>query len=282
MQAIRSIKSLRRAVNQAKSKGKTVGFVPTMGALHQGHLSLVRRSKKENTLTVMSIFVNPTQFGPKEDFAKYPRNLRRDKLFAKKEKVDILFLPSAVDIYPKGYTTGVEVGKMADGLCGRFRPGHFKGVATVVAKLLNIVSPDVMYLGQKDAQQAVILQRMVKDLNFPLHIKVLPTVREKSGLALSSRNTYLNPDERKRAAVIFQSLRRARALIQKGERRATTLTAMMRAMISRQRPAKIDYIECRDANTLDSVSRLKGKVLIALAVWFGKTRLIDNTVVSVR
>src|SRR3990167_6220142 len=206
MKIIRSARNLTKLIARFKSQRKKIGFVPTMGFLHKGHTALLRRCRKENDISILSIFVNPAQFSPTEDYRRYPRDLNHDKFFAKKENVDIIFYPSVDDMYPKRYRTFVEVERLSNELCGRFRPGHFKGVATIVAKLLHIVSPDVMYLGQKDAQQAMLLTKMVEDLNFPTRIKILPTVREKDGLAMSSRNRYLNPQERKIAVALFQAL----------------------------------------------------------------------------
>ncbi len=282
MRVVKSAKAMQRLSARLRLQNKKIGFVPTMGYLHKGHMSLVKKSTKENDVTVMSIFVNPKQFGPREDFAKYPRNLQRDKLFAKKEKVDILFLPSADDMYKKDYLTYVGVEKIKDCLCGPFRPGHFRGVATVVAKLLNIVSPGTLYLGQKDAQQAIIIKRMVEDLNFSISVKVLPTVREKDGLAMSSRNSYLQPHERKIADTLYKALQYGKRLIYAGERSGANVLKAIKAQIEKEHKFKIDYIECRDAETLNSLNRLRGKVLIAVAAWLGKTRLIDNTVVSVQ
>ena len=206
MQIIRSPQEMHRALKRLKQKGKTVGFVPTMGALHEGHASLLRRARKDHDICVLSIFVNPKQFGPKEDFKKYPRPAKEDMALAKKEKVDIIFYPSAKEMYPPDFLTAVEVEGLSDVLCGQFRPGHFRGVTTVVAKLLNIVSPDEMYLGQKDAQQAVIIKRMVANLNFATTISVCPTIREADGLALSSRNKFLTSAQRSEAANIYRSL----------------------------------------------------------------------------
>ncbi len=282
MLVIKSIKRMQEVSRRLTKQGKTIGFVPTMGFLHRGHMSLVEKSLKENDITILSIFVNPTQFGPKEDFSKYPRDFKKDYSLSKQNNVDILFCPSADDMYQTKHLVYVGVEEMADCLCGRFRPGHFQGVTTVVAKLLNIVLPRVMYLGQKDAQQAIILTKMVSDLNFPTKVKTCPTVRENDGLAMSSRNVYLNPDERKRAAILYKSLRRAKSLIQNGERRADKILSATRAMIQTQNPTKIDYIECRNATTLGPLSRIKGNVLIAMAVWFSKTRLIDNIIIKTR
>ncbi|MBI3314729.1 MAG: pantoate--beta-alanine ligase, partial [Candidatus Omnitrophica bacterium] len=244
---IRSIAQLRRVLNAARRCGQTIGFVPTMGYFHDGHLGLMRRAKKDNDLCVVSIYVNPKQFAPHEDFRRYPKDLRRDLALARKEKVDIIFLPSDNVIYPKGYLTTIDVEKLSRALCGKFRPGHFKGVATVVAKLLNIVQPHVLYLGQKDAQQAVVLKTMVRDLDLPVAVRVVPTVREKSGLAMSSRNVYLSADQRCRAAVLYRALKFSKARISAGERSAGSIVRSMTQMIRRQSGAKIQYVACVDA-----------------------------------
>ena len=267
-------------MKKAKAAGKTVGFVPTMGALHDGHRSLLRRCRRENDIVVLSIFVNPKQFAPMEDFAKYPRRERADKMLAKKEKVDILFMPSGKEMYPEGYLTYIEVERMTQGLCGRSRPGHFRGVTTVVGKLLNIVMPDVLYLGQKDVQQAAVLTRMTRDLNFPVTVKICPTVREADGLAMSSRNQYLSVSQRKEAAVLYRSLREARQSVAAGNRLASAIISRIRSRIARESSGRIDYIECVDADTLMPLKRIQGKAIVALAVWFGKTRLIDNIIVQ--
>jgi len=279
MRTIRSIKTLRRFLRQAKRQGKTVGFVPTMGFLHTGHCSLLRKCRKENDVVVLSIFVNPKQFGKNEDFSQYPRDLKHDEILAKKENVDIMFHPSEKEMYPTGHRTEVKVKELSEMLCGRFRPGHFAGVATVVAKLINIVAPDGIYLGQKDAQQAVIIRRMVQDLNFPTMIKVLPTVREKDGLAMSSRNSYLDPTQRSQAPILYQALTAAKTAILKGERNPRTVCDMVRSLIRAKTESPIDYVACIDAETLQPLKTIRGTVLIALAVWFGKARLIDNILV---
>ena len=285
MKIIKDINSVRRNILFAKSRGKKIGFVPTMGYLHEGHASLLRQCKKENDISVLSVFVNPKQFGPNEDFKEYPRDYKKDELLAKKEKVDIIFHPSIKEMYPdersepSGYLTSVEVERLGNCLCGKSRPGHFKGVTTVVAKLLNIVSPDVLYLGQKDAQQVVIIRTMMEDLNFPSNVKVLATVREKDGLAMSSRNRYLTPLERKEAPILFQALRSAKEKILDGERNPDRIIEMIRSMISKNSNGRIDYIECLKAKTLEPMIALSGEVLIALAVWFNQTRLIDNILV---
>ena len=282
MRIIRTIKQMQQWALAAKRKGKTIGFVPTMGYFHEGHLSLLRKSKKENDVTVVSIFVNPIQFGPKEDLTKYPRDFKRDELFAKKENVDIIFYPSAVEMYPNRYLTYVDVQKMSEGLCGEFRPGHFRGVATIVAKFLNIVTPRTMYLGQKDAQQAAILKKMVKDLNFLLQVKVLPTVREQSGLALSSRNSYLTREQLAQAAILYRTLRWAKKNILSGERRAQRLTGQIKNMIEKNSSLKVEYVACVNAEELTALKTLRGNILIALAAYLGQTRLIDNITVRIR
>ena len=282
MRVVKTVKALRRLLDQARSKGKTIGFVPTMGYLHDGHASLLRHSVKENDATVLSIFVNPKQFGPKEDLKNYPRDYKNDEKLAKKENVDIIFYPSADEIYPTGYLTKVEVEDLSNKLCGRLRPGHFRGVTTVVAKLINMVTPDTMYLGQKDAQQALIIQKMVEDLNFRLNVKIIPTVREADGLAMSSRNSYLSPEERRQAPILYQVLQEARQKILAGERGAAKIIESMRKAIGDCSTGIVDYIECVDMNNLNSVDKINANVLIALAVYFGRARLIDNIVVKVQ
>ncbi len=280
MRVIRSVRSIQQFIKKAKSAGKTVGFVPTMGALHDGHRSLLRRCRRDNGIVVLSVFVNPKQFGPKEDFAKYPRRERADKELAKEEKVDIMFVPSAKEMYPEGYCTYIEVEKMTRVLCGKFRPGHFKGVTTVVGKLLNIVTPDVLYLGRKDAQQTAVVTRMVQDLNFDVTVRVCPTVREADGLAMSSRNQYLTGREHKQAAVLYRSLKEARQSVIAGNHSVTAIIGKIRSRIRRETSGRIDYVECVDAGTVMPLKRIQGKAMIALAVWFGKTRLIDNIIVQ--
>jgi len=280
MRIIRSTSSLQQLIKKIKLTGRTVGFVPTMGALHEGHRALLRRCRRENDIVVLSVFVNPKQFGPKEDLAKYPRREHDDKKLAKKEKVDIIFLPSVKEMYPEGYVTYIEVERMTQALCGRSRPGHFKGVTTVVGKLLNIVMPDRLYLGQKDAQQAAVLARMTRDLSFSVTVKICPTVREPDGLAMSSRNEYLTVDQRKEAAVLYRALRETRRSVTAGDRSAKMIVNKIRSRITRESSGRIDYVECVDADTLAPLKRIQGKTLIALAVWFGKTRLIDNIVVQ--
>ena len=273
---------MQEAVQKLKRQNKRIGFIPTMGYLHEGHLSLLRKSRKENDVTILSIFVNPTQFGPGEDFRKYPRDIKKDELLAKKEKIDIIFYPSVEEMYPTGFLTYVDVKKTADVLCGRFRPGHFRGVATIVAKLLNVVCPDVLYFGAKDAQQAVIIKQMVRNLNFSVKVKTLPIVREHDGLAMSSRNKYLTPPERAEATVLFQSLQAAKKKIRTGTKSATIIQSTIKNMVRKKPSCKVQYIECVNAETLQPLSKLKGNILIALAVHVGKTRLIDNITVHVK
>ncbi len=279
MKIIRSLKIMTQFSLVNKHKGKAIGFVPTMGALHQGHLSLIRRAHKENDMVVVSIFVNPIQFGFGEDFKKYPRDLKRDANLCRKEGVDAIFYPNAKNMYGNNYGTYITVSRLSEVLCGKSRPGHFKGVATVVAKLFNIVQPDKAYFGQKDAQQAIIIKKMVEDLNMPLKIKVMPTVREKDGLAMSSRNAYLNPLERKNALVLPQAFKIAKALIKNGVRDSGRVIRQIKSLITHKGLARIDYIAIVDAKNLRPVKRIVKGSLIALAVRIGKTRLIDNLLV---
>jgi pantoate--beta-alanine ligase len=259
---------------------RPVGFVPTMGYLHEGHLVLVRRAKVENPSVVVSIFVNPTQFGPHEDFKSYPRDPERDLAMLEKEGTDIIFMPSADEIYPPNFNSWVDVGRITERLEGASRPGHFRGVATVVAKLFNIVQPDRAYFGQKDAQQLLVIKKMAADLDMNLEVVAVPTVREPDGLAMSSRNTYLNPEERKQAAVLYQALTLAQRLFSQGEKDAKAIRQKMTELIQKQPLAKIDYISIADAQTLDELDKVKPPALVSMAVRFGKTRLIDNVVVG--
>jgi pantoate--beta-alanine ligase len=257
-----------------------LGFVPTMGFLHEGHLVLVRRARAENPSVAVSIFVNPTQFGPKEDFARYPRDRERDLALLEKEGTDVVFMPSAEEMYPPGFNSWVEVGKLTERLEGAARPGHFRGVATVVAKLFNIVRPDKAYFGQKDAQQLLVIKKMATDLDMGIKVVAVPTVREPDGLAMSSRNTYLNIEERKQAAVLYQALNLAQKLYAEGEKDAKAILRQMTALIQRQPLADIKYISIADGETLDELDRVKPPALVSMAVRFGKTRLIDNVVVG--
>ncbi|MBI9013725.1 MAG: pantoate--beta-alanine ligase [Clostridiales bacterium] len=277
MKIIHSVEALRQAVKTEKKVGKSVGFVPTMGFLHEGHMSLVKAAKKDNDFVVASIFVNPTQFGENEDLDAYPKDLEGDQNKLEQEGVDILFYPTVEEMYPKGYSTYVSVeGDMTGVLCGSSRPGHFRGVATIVTKLFNMVAPDRAYFGQKDAQQVSVIERMVKDLNMDLEIIPCPIHREADGLAMSSRNTYLNEKERKDALVLSQSLFEAKETILSGERRANKIIEGIIDKISTVDYAIIDYVEIVDALTLHKIDEIKGDILIAIAVKVGKPRLIDN------
>jgi pantoate--beta-alanine ligase len=273
---LNTIQEVRRAVAAARSRRKRVGLVPTMGALHAGHVSLIRAARADNDIVVVSIFVNPTQFGPNEDLSRYPRPLDKDLGICVAEKVDIAFTPEVAEMYPAGATTIVEVQKLQDLLCGASRPGHFRGVATVVLKLFNIVQPDVAYFGQKDAQQAQIIRQMVRDLDVPVEVRVGPIVREPDGLALSSRNAYLTAEERRHAPALFKALEAARQRIREGERNPEVIQNVLVDRIAATPGARLDYAAVVDADTLRPFERLQGEVLLALAVRFGSTRLIDN------
>ncbi len=267
---------LREAVAVARRLGKTVGFVPTMGALHAGHVSLIDAARAADRFVVVSIFVNPTQFGPREDFASYPRPLERDLEMCGAAGVDLAFTPDAAAMYPPGFQTFVNVSELSTVLEGASRPDHFRGVATVVLKLFNLVQPDRAYFGQKDAQQVRVLQQMVRDLNVPVEVVVRPTVREPDGLALSSRNQYLDADQRREAVALNWALEAAEAAIRAGERDPAVIERMMARRIAATPGAVLDYAAAADADTLKSVGPLRGTVLLALAVKFGGTRLIDN------
>ncbi len=276
MRTVKSVSTMKALAREWRREGKRIGFVPTMGYLHEGHLSLVRESKARTDVTVVSIFVNPTQFGPNEDFSKYPRDLAKDSAYLKEAGVDALFYPEAAEIYPPGYRTSVEVEGLQDKLCGRSRPGHFRGVATVVLKLFDIVGPDFAFFGAKDAQQVLIIERMAADLDLDVEVVTCPIVREPDGLALSSRNAYLGPAERRAARVLSTSLRWAEKAVAAGERDAARLVAGIRGVIEAEPLARIDYAEAVDPGTLEPVAELRGEVLVALAVFIGSTRLIDN------
>ncbi|MFH1505047.1 MAG: pantoate--beta-alanine ligase [Candidatus Omnitrophota bacterium] len=277
-----NIKKVREMSNAPIGKSRAVGFVPTMGALHQGHLSLVKRAKKECDFVVVSIFINPIQFGPKEDLQCYPRNFKKDIQLLKKEGVDLVFSPKIKQMYSNNFSIFVDEIELSQALCGRARPGHFKGVATVVTKLFNIVRPDIAYFGQKDYQQALVIKRMVRDLNFPVKIKVLPTVREKDNLAMSSRNIYLKPKARQDSLCLYQALDLAKKLIEKGQRRPKIVLEKMREVITSKSLAKIDYIAIVDAENLRELKVIKGKALIALAVYIDSIRLIDNAILNIK
>lgn len=280
MQVIDSIQRMAMLSKILKKDSKTIGFVPTMGYLHDGHLSLIKTAKKHTDVAVVSVFVNPKQFSPSEDLEKYPRDLKRDEEAARLAGADVLFNPSAEDMYPEGYATYVDVERLSSSLCGQARPGHFKGVATVVTKLFGIVKPDIAYFGQKDAQQSIIIKKMADDLNMDVDIKVLPTVRERDGLAMSSRNIYLSEKERKDALALSQALSKAESAVKSGERDASKIIKMMEGIIKEKPAARIDYIEAVDTKNLRPVDAISGETLIALAVFIGKTRLIDNVTVN--
>jgi len=267
---------LRKTLAAVRREGKRIGLVPTMGALHEGHLSLVRAGKAECEYTVVSIYVNPSQFGPQEDLTEYPRTWEADLDALAGLGTDLVFAPRDADIYPPGHATWVDVGAVAGPLEGQCRPGHFRGVATIVLKLLNLVQPDAAYFGQKDYQQALVIRRLVADLNVPVEIRICPIVREPDGLAMSSRNRYLSPAARRRALVLWQSLRRARELVAQGERDAERILGQMREVIFQAEDARIDYVALVDPQTLQPVAKLTGPAMAALAVKIENTRLIDN------
>jgi pantoate--beta-alanine ligase len=271
---------MRAASRQSRHSGKRLGFVPTMGALHQGHLSLVRAARQATDVVVASIFVNPTQFGPNEDLAKYPRSFERDCELLEKEGVEWLFAPSVEEMYPSGAVTWVLVEELSNKLDGRSRPGHFRGVTTVVSKLFHIVEPNVAFFGQKDAAQAAIIRRMVLDLNLPVEITVCPIVREPDGLAMSSRNAYLDPEQRKSALVLHRSLTRVQELIDQGEASASILVSRGRNEFAAEPSVRLDYFEIVNPDTLHPIEDISNGALIAVAAYIGSTRLIDNTLVK--
>jgi len=277
MKVIEKIDDMRRLRQQL---AEPVGFVPTMGYLHEGHLALVRQARAENSSVVVSIFVNPTQFGLQEDYEKYPRDHVLDLSILEKEKTDIVFMPSVAEMYPPQFNSWVEVSRVTERLEGASRPGHFRGVATVVAKLFNIVQPTRAYFGQKDAQQAIVIKKMVADLNMNLKIVTVPTVREPDGLAMSSRNTYLNSEQRRAALVLYQALSLAQQLWLQGERNAERMRQEMIALIKNQPLADIDYVSIADTATLDELDTIKPPALVSMAVRIGRTRLIDNIVLE--
>ena len=277
MKIVKTIDDFKKLSPKLKAP---LGFVPTMGYLHEGHLALVRRARTENPTVAVSIFVNPTQFGPKEDFKQYPRDPERDLALLKKEGADVVFMPSAEEMYPPGFDSWVEVGKIAERLEGAARPGHFRGVATVVARLFDIVRPDRAYFGQKDAQQLLVIKKMTADLDMGIEIVAVPTVREPDGLAMSSRNTYLSAEERKQAVVLYQALELAQKLYSGGEKDAKAILKQMTALIKQQPLADIEYISIADAATLDELDVVKPPALVSMAVRFGGTRLIDNVVLE--
>jgi pantoate--beta-alanine ligase len=278
MIVVKRIEELKQLIWEAKQVGARIGLVPTMGYFHAGHLSLMQRAKAENDRVVVSLFVNPTQFGPQEDLLSYPRDLERDRALAESVGVDWLFVPEVAEMYPAGYQTFVEVTELTKGLCGARRPGHFRGVATVVLKLFNIVAPDQAYFGEKDAQQLRVIKRMAVDLNLNVKVNGCPIVREADGLALSSRNTYLTPEQRQAALILSRLLNEAGRLIEAGERDAQSLRRRLVQTLATEPLATLDYLEIIASDTLQPLTRLQGEILIALAVKLGATRLIDNRV----
>ena len=278
MKVVKTIKQVRQIIALQKKRGKRIGFVPTMGALHEGHLSLIRLAKKHSDFVVVSIFVNPTQFGPKEDYNKYPRNLKKDAALCQSAGADLIFSPSPEEIYPKGFSTYVNVEGLTEGLCGASRPGHFRGVATVVSKLFNIVQSDAAVFGQKDAQQLAVIRRMTKDLDLPVKIIGAPIVRERDGLAMSSRNRYLSLEERQQAVALNGALLKAKQMAKSGQLKADSIKREMVKLLKRDAPlGKIDYIEIVDKDALEKINKIVvKKTLIALAIKFPSARLIDN------
>ena len=277
MRLVKTIKEMQ-SLSEELRKEKRIGLVPTMGYLHEGHLSLVKMARRLIDVVVVSIFVNPAQFGPKEDFSKYPRDLQRDMKLLEKEHTDIVFFPEDKDMYPEGYSTYIQVKGLEDYLCGKTRAGHFVGVATVVAKLLNIVKPHLAVFGQKDYQQMRVIQRMVKDLNMDIEIIPHPTLREKDGLAMSSRNTYLSSTERERALLIYRAIKKVEEIFKEGQRGAPVLKEKVKRVLSSKNGIDIEYISICNTDTLEEVDQIKDKALLAIACRIGRTRLIDNTI----
>jgi len=280
MQVVHTVAGVRRRVRAARREGGRIGLVPTMGALHEGHLALVRAAKAETDFVVVSIFVNPTQFGPGEDLAAYPRTLERDRVACEREGVALLFAPSAREMYPAAYATYVVQEGLTERLCGLSRPGHFHGVCTVCAKLFNIVQPDVVFFGQKDFQQTVVIARMIRDLNLDLALRVVPTVREPDGLAMSSRNQYLTAKQRREAVCLWQALRRAEDLVRRGETDASVLRQTMREVIEQASEARVDYVAIVNPDDLTDVASVRERAVAAVAVRFGNARLIDNAILT--
>jgi pantoate--beta-alanine ligase len=280
MKVAKTIEAVRELVTAVRQKGKKIGFVPTMGALHIGHISLIEAAVKKCDFVVVSIFVNPTQFAPSEDFEKYPRPIDNDLQICKKAGVDVVFAPTPRQIYPAENLTWVNVEKLTENLCGLSRPGHFRGVTTICCKLFNIVAPDIAFFGQKDAQQAIIIKKMVADLNLPLNIEICPTIREKNGLAVSSRNQYLTKDQKKQAALIYKALQKSRQLINQKTTDSKTIIAEMRKILQETDAIDIEYVNIVDAENLQNIEQIAGKVLIAVAVKIGPARLIDNIMVD--
>ncbi|MGE5205895.1 MAG: pantoate--beta-alanine ligase [Chlamydiota bacterium] len=280
MRVLTTIDEMHAACREVRRAGKRLGLVPTMGALHAGHLSLVRAARASCDVVAVSIFVNPLQFGPKEDFSRYPRDLERDRELLNHERVDLVFAPGAEEMYDPGRCTYITVEGLSERLCGRSRPGHFRGVTTVVAKLFHIVEPDVAFFGQKDAAQTAIIRKMARDLNFDIEIVVAAIVREPDGLAMSSRNAYLNLEQRKQATVLYRALMRVQTLADRGERRAAELIRAGEEVVHEEPGAKLEYLEIVNPDTLEPVSDVSGGALVAIAALVGTTRLIDNVLLT--
>ncbi|MCX5811729.1 MAG: pantoate--beta-alanine ligase [Proteobacteria bacterium] len=279
MRIIETVKEMQEVADELR-KDRKIGLVPTMGYLHEGHLSLIRKAKEVSDIVVASIFVNPTQFGPSEDLAKYPRDFERDRDLLDREHTDIIFFPDVKEMYPERYSTYIQVRELEDHLCGKIRMGHFIGVATVVAKLFNIVKPHFAVFGQKDYQQLKVIERMVRDLNMDLKIVPYPTVREPDGLAMSSRNTYLSPAERKKALLIYASMKKVEGLFKAGQRNVSVLIEEIKQILSSEEGVQIEYVTISDAETLIEIDRIENKAVLAIACRVGKTRLIDNTILT--
>jgi pantoate--beta-alanine ligase len=282
MNIVKTIDQIREQVQQARQRGLRIGFVPTMGALHVGHRSLIESARRQCSFVVVSIYVNPTQFGPSEDFSRYPRNLSADAAICEDAGADAVFAPEDSDLYPTPQRAWVTVEKLTDNLCGRFRPGHFRGVATVCAKFFNIVGADMAFFGQKDAQQVAVIRRMVADLNLPLQIVTCPTVREPDGLAMSSRNQYLSAEQRRQAVYLSSALRECKRLFAAGQRDASILIAGMREILSQGALLQPEYVQIVDSDTLEDVSRIDKPALAAMAIRCGSTRLIDNCILDLQ
>lgn len=281
MRLIRSARQMARVSQRLVRRGKRIGVVPTMGALHQGHCSLIRAAARQNDVVMVTVFVNPLQFGSREDFRRYPRDLARDARLASAAGADIVFAPTTQELYPANFQTRVHLGPIAERWEERSRPGHFQGVATVVTILFELTRPTAAYFGQKDFQQTVVIRRLIADLRLPVRLRVLPTVREPDGLAMSSRNRYLTPSQRRRATVLHRALLTARTCIRSGSRRSAPIVAMMRRLIHAEPGVRLDYAAMVDAQTLRPQARLRGRVAILVAGWVGRTRLIDNLLVDV-
>jgi pantoate--beta-alanine ligase len=282
MKVLSTIKEIQEKMLKHKGLGKTIGFVPTMGFLHEGHLTLIRKAKQENDIVVLSIFVNPLQFGPGEDFETYPRNFERDQALAESEMVDYLFYPSAKEMYPEPLSVKLTVQDRTDVLCGKSRPGHFDGVVTVVSKLFSIVMPNRAYFGKKDAQQVAVIEGLIASLNFPIKVVAVDIVREADGLAKSSRNVYLNSEERKQATILYKSLMSAKTAIEAGERNPAAIINLVREMIGTAAHARVDYVEILSYPQLKPVEKINGTFIIALAVKFSSVRLIDNMIIELK